>query len=187
MQPARAPIRLTHEDYLQFPDDGRRHELIDGEHFVTPAPTRRHQRISLDLASALNAHVRTDRLGEVYSAPMDVILSEHDVLQPDILFVSNERREVLGKWVHGAPDLAVEILSPSSRRLDGVTKRRVYERFGVRELWVIDPEIEVLRMYRQGEAGAFERPTELRREDRDTLQSTLLPGFSLPLGELFAE
>jgi Uma2 family endonuclease len=187
MQPARAPIRLTHEEYLQFPDDGRRHELIDGEHFVTPAPTRRHQRICLDLASALNAHVRTHRLGEVYSAPMDVILSEHDVLQPDILFVSNERREVLGKWVHGAPDLAVEILSPSSRRLDEVTKRRVYERFGVRELWVIDPEIEVLRLYRQGEAGAFERPTELRREDRDTLQSTLLPGFSLPLGELFAE
>lgn len=187
MQPARAPVRLTHEDYLGFPDDGRRHELIDGEHFVTPSPTRRHQEIFGELFLALGTYLRLHRLGKLYSAPMDVILSDHDVVQPDILFVSNERREVLGKWIHGAPDLVVEIVSPSSRRLDEMAKRRVYERYGVRELWVVDPDIEVVKIYRRIEAGGFARPVELRREDRQSLESPLFPGFSLPLDDLFAE
>ena len=132
MEPAHAePIRLTYEDYLAFPDDGRRHELVDGEHLVTPAPTRRHQELSGRLSWAL--HDYRQPVGQAYTAPLDVILSDSDVVQPDVLFVSNERREVLGTWIHGAPDLAVEIVSPSSRRIDEVTKRRLFDRTGVRE------------------------------------------------------
>jgi Uma2 family endonuclease len=135
---------------------------------------------------ALKNYLRAQPLGKLYAAPIDVILSKHDVVQPDILFVSNERSDVLGTWVHGAPDLAVEIPSPSTRRHDEMTKRRVYEHFGVRELWVADPEIEVVRIYARGSAGGFGRPVELRREDAQSLESALFPGFSLAL-ELFAE
>ena len=116
MQPARAePVRFTYEDYLGFPDDGRRHELIDWEHLVTPAPTRRHQQLAGRLFVALANYLAAHPVGQVYVAPLDVILSDTDIVQPDLLFVSNERSDVLGKWIHGAPDLAVEIVSPASR------------------------------------------------------------------------
>jgi Uma2 family endonuclease len=187
MQPARAePTRLTYEDYCQFPDDGRRHELIDGEHVVTPAPTRRHQELSIRVAAGLFNHLAANPRGHVYSAPLDVIFSDSDVVQPDGVFVSNERSEVLGKWIHGAPDLAVEIVSLSSRRLDEATKRRLYDRFGVREYWLVDGESNTVTVYRRADDETFPRVAELRRDADDTLDTPLLPGFSIALGELFA-
>jgi Uma2 family endonuclease len=187
MQTARAePIRYTYEDYLTFPDDGRRHELIDGEHFVTPAPVRRHQRLTVRLTFALEGWLRQHPVGELYVAPMDVILSDIDVVEPDLLFVSNERSQILGKWIHGAPDLVIEILSPSTRRVDEITKRRLYERVGVREYWIVDGEIEVVKIYRRQEDGSFARAQELLREEGHSLDTPLLPGFSLSLAELFA-
>ena len=187
MQTARAePIRYTYEDYLTFPDDGRRHELIDGEHFVTPAPVRRHQRLTVRLTFALEGWLRQHPVGELYVAPMDVILSDIDVVEPDLLFVSNERSQILGKWIHGAPDLVIEILSPSTRRVDEITKRRLYERVGVREYWIVDDEIEVVKIYRRQEDGSFAREPELSREAGHSLTTPLLPGFSFPLAELFA-
>jgi Uma2 family endonuclease len=187
MQTARAePIRYTYEEYLAFPDDGRRHELIDGEHFVTPAPLRRHQQLSMRLGFALESWCREHAIGEVYAAPLDVILSDVDVVEPDLLFVSHERAEILGKWIHGAPDLVIEILSPSTRRVDEITKRQLYERVGVREYWVVDGEIEVVKIYRRQEGGSFPRVAELSREEGQSLTTPLLPGFSLPLAELFA-
>jgi Uma2 family endonuclease len=187
MQTARAePIRYTYEDYLTFPDDGRRHELIDGEHFVTPAPVRRHQKLSGRLLFALEAWLRAHPVGEVYAAPLDVILSDVDVVEPDLLFVSNERAEILGKWVHGAPDLVIEILSPGTRRTDEVAKRHLYERVGVREYWIVDGEIDVVKVYRRQEDGTFPRVADLCREEGHSLDTPLLPGFSLLLAELFA-
>jgi len=187
MQPARTePIRFTYRDYLEFPDDGRRHELIDGEHLVTPAPSLRHQGISGELLTALNNYLRVHPFGKVYAAPVDVVLSDVDVVEPDLLFVSNERREILRDRVHGAPDLVVEIVSPSSRRSDEVTKRHLYDRFGVREYWVADPEIEVVKIYRRTDSGDFPRVAELSREEGGVLSTPLLPGFALALGELFA-
>ena len=188
MQLARAePARLSYDDFVGFPDDGRRHELIDGEHVVTPAPVSRHQRVLGRLFLALANHVARNSVGEVFVAPFDVILSEHDVVEPDILFVSNERREIVRDWVHGAPDLVVEILSPSSRRADEITKRHLYERFGVREYWIVDGEVEIVKVFRRAPDGGFGRALELRREDGDVLETPLLPGFSLGLEELFAE
>jgi Uma2 family endonuclease len=187
MQPARAePIRFTYEDYLGFPDDGRRHELVDGEHVVTPVPTRRHQELSGRLFLALGKYLEAHPVGHLYAAPIDVILSDTDVVQPDIVLVSNERREVLGTWIHGAPDLVVEIVSPSSRRTDEVTKPRLFDRFDVREYWVVDPEIEAVKVYRRTESGGFARAAELSREDGHVLESPLLPGLAIALRELFA-
>jgi len=188
MQPARAePIRFTYEDYLGFPDDGRRHELIDGEHLVTPAPTPRHQELSVRLVVAIANYLAAHPVGKVYAAPIDVVLSDVDVVEPDIVFVSRDRFEAIGdKAVHGAPDLAVEIVSPASRRADELTKRRLFDRVGVREYWVVDPEIEVVKIYRRTEDGAFPRVAELSREDAGVLGTPLLPEFALGLAQLFA-
>jgi Uma2 family endonuclease len=186
MQTARAePIRYTYEDYLAFPDDGRRHELIDGEHFVTPAPVRGHQELSWRLTVALGSWLREHPVGKMYAAPLDVILSDVDVVEPDLLFVCNERAAILGKWIHGAPDLVIEILSPSTRRVDEITKRQLYERVGVREYWIVDGEIEIVKIYRRQDDGSFPRVADLSREEGHSLDTPLLPGFSLSLAELF--
>jgi len=187
MQPARTePVRFTYSDYLKFPDDGRRHELIEGAHLVTPAPDRRHQKISVRLLFAIESYLRAHPVGEVYTAPLDVILSDEDVVEPDLLFVSNARSAVLGTSVHGAPDLVVEILSPSTRRTDEIAKRRLYDRAGVVEYWIVDPEIEVVKVHRRADDGTFPRVAERSREAGDALTTPLLPGFSLDLAELFA-
>ena len=186
MQPARSSAtRFTYEDYLNFPQDGRRHELIDGEHFVSPSPIRRHQQLSLRLAVAIEAHLLAHPTGEVYTAPLDVILSDIDVVEPDLLYVSNERAEILRDWVRGAPDLVVEILSAGTRKVDEITKRRLYERFGVREYWIVDPELDAVKIYRRVEDGTFPRVAELTREAHASLATPLLPGLSIALDDLF--
>jgi Uma2 family endonuclease len=110
--------KLTYDDYATFPDDGLRHELIDGVHVVTPSRNLRHQVISGHLYASLHDHLRVHPVGRVFFAPLDVILSTYDVVQPDLLNVSNERGAILQDWVRGAPDLVVEIVSPGSRRVD---------------------------------------------------------------------
>jgi len=189
MLTARAePIRLTYEDLLALPDDGRLHELIDGDHVVTPAPSTRHQDISGELFAALKNYLARHPIGRVYFPRVDVVLSDTDLVEPDLLFVSNDRRSIIeATAIKGAPDLVVEIVSPSSRRTDEVTKRRLYGRFGVREYWIVDPEIEVVKIHRLQADGSFPRVAELARESEDTLESPLLPGFSLRLGDLFVE
>jgi Uma2 family endonuclease len=187
MQIARAePIRLTYDDFVHFPDDGRRHELIDGEHIVTPSPVSRHQEVSVRLTWALHDYLRQHPVGKVFAAPLDVILSNQDVVEPDILFVSNERREIVHDWVRGAPDLAVEILSVSTRRLDETLKLDLYDRFGVREYWVVDPDIGAITVYRRAADGTFPRVAEPTAAVGDVLQTPLLPGFATTLRDLFA-
>jgi Uma2 family endonuclease len=130
---------LTYADYAAFPDDGHRYQLLEGELVMTPSPNRWHQEVSLELASQLLVHVRKHDLGKVFDAPLDVTLDDHNVVQPDILFVSKERAGVLqGARVIGAPDLCVEILSPGSQRIDRVRKLELYARFDVKHYWIID-------------------------------------------------
>lgn len=183
-EPALLP-KLTYEDYLGFPDDGKRHEIVDGEHFVNPAPFTAHQRIAADLFYLLRRHLADSDAGEVLFAPVDVVLSPVDVVQPDLLFVSRENLSALGERnLEGAPDLVVEILSDSTRRLDEITKRDLYARNGVREYWVVDPILETVKVYRAGEAG-FERVALLHAEEDDRLSTPLLPGLEIPLTEIF--
>jgi Uma2 family endonuclease len=181
--------KLSYEDFLLFPeDDGHRHELIDGEHFMTPAPNLRHQQISGNLHIALGTHLREHRVGRVFAAPTDVVLSNHDVVEPDLVYVSNARAEILTKAnVRGAPDLVVEILSDSTRKRDETLKLRGYEKFGVDEYWIVDPELETVKVLRPGGNRRYVRVAELSLEQGDTLTTPPLPGFSVALVELFAE
>lgn len=178
--------QLTYEDLASFPEDGRRHELIDGEHHVTPAPTLRHQRVVLVLGSALLELARSSRSGEAFAAPVDVVLSDIDVVRPDLVWVSSSRAEILTDAnIQGAPDLVVEVLSPGTRRVDELTKRKLYERHGVLEYWIVDPELGRIRVLRR-EGEGFGPATELDVEAEQSLTSPLLPGFELALATIFA-
>lgn len=175
--------KLTYEDYVLLPEDGQRHEIIDGEHYVSPAPTPKHQRVLMRLSSRLHVFTEENRLGEVFPAPTDILLSRHDILQPDILFISNERaRIVTDKNVQGAPDLVVEILSESTRKLDERIKLARYELLGVNEYWIVDPLADRVHIFRP-EGEAFRKVAELT--DGDVLTTPLLPGLEISLRYLF--
>ncbi len=188
VRPPASDVRLTYDDFVQFPDDGKRHELIDGEHFVTPSPNAKHQTIVLNVAALLRSHARAHGLGRVFIAPFDVVFSDFDVVEPDVLYVSKTRQaDVLtAAHVRGAPDLVVEIGSPSTRKRDETIKRHLYERFGVTEYWVIDPELDTIKVYRLIE-GRFTRTAELSLEHDDALTSPLFPGLELRLADIFDE
>jgi Uma2 family endonuclease len=188
MRPANPDVKLTYDDFLLFPDDGKRHELIDGEHYVTPSPNTKHQRVSGNLHWLLRSFLQEDPVGQVFYAPFDVVFSDFDVVEPDLLYMSNERaREVLtAQHVKGTPDLVIEIGSPGTRKRDETIKRRLYERSGVLEYWVIDPELDIVRIYRRGD-GRFGKPHELSLEAGDVLTTPLLPGCELPLAQVFKE
>lgn len=174
--------KFTHADLLALPEDNKRREIIDGELYVTPSPKLNHQDILLNLASAFRSYLKSHPVGRVFMAPLDVILSDYDVLQPDLLFVRNERKEILKDWVRGAPDLAVEILSPSTAARDRGIKLKAYARFGVKEYWIVDPEGQTIELYRLAPEG-YELTRTFRHEEG--FSSPLLPGFALPVGSIF--
>lgn len=184
--PTSRPVKLTYEDLLGFPEDGRRHELLDGEHVVTPAPSIRHQTLVTRLLVALARHLEASGRGTVLPAPVDVLLSESTVVEPDLVYVSDERSSILEeRAIRGGPDLVVEVLSESSRSRDEVTKRHLYEKHGVAEYWIVDPVLATVKVFR-GDARGFAEPVLLAREKDETLESPLLPGFALSLTALFA-
>ncbi|MCO5171025.1 MAG: Uma2 family endonuclease [Planctomycetes bacterium] len=178
----RADLKVTADDYRALPEGGPRHQLVDGELIrLTPAPSYRHQALVWELGSRLRGHVRDDALGDVVGAPVDVYLSELDVFQPDVLFVAREHLDrIADDGVHGAPDLVVEVLSPSTRQLDLGAKRKTYARHGVAEYWVVDPEAQAVTVH---DLRAGSPPRTLTGDA--PLTSALLPGFALQVGELF--
>lgn len=175
-------IRLTYEDFCLFPNDGKRHEIIDGEHIVTPSPMTPHQRVVTRLASFLFVFLEDHPLGEVFVAPYDVVFSRFDIVEPDLIYISNERSSIITrKNVQGAPDLVVEVLSESTAEIDRTTKLKLYSRFGVREFWVIDPEAPAAEIHRAGDEGL---QLALNLSADGSLTSSLLPGFGIPLRKL---
>jgi Uma2 family endonuclease len=186
MMPASPGVKLTYDDFMQFPDDGLRHELIDGEHYVTPSPNTRHQAISLQLTLLIGNWLERNPIGRLFYAPLDVVLSDFDVVEPDLLYLSNARAaDVLSQQhVRGVPELVIEIGSPGTRKRDETIKRRLYERTGVSEYWVVDPEIDTIRVYGR-EADGFARVVELSAEAGDVLTTPLLPGLEIPLTRVF--
>jgi Uma2 family endonuclease len=179
--------RLTYQDLLRLPDDLLRHELIDGEHYVSPAPAVKHQDIVLNLGRILSIFVRANRLGKVMVGPVDVLFTEHDVVEPDVLFVAAAHGDrVRERYVASAPDLVVEVLSPSNRGYDRIKKRRLYEAQGVPEYWIVDPSTETLEVYRAASLGGrLARCASLSRAAGDTLETPLLPGLQILLREVF--
>ena len=180
--PKHSPTKLTYDDYVRFPDDDLRHEIIEGEHYVTPSPSTRHQRILLKLSHLLQSYLDTHPIGEIFIARFDVLLSEFNVFEPDLIYISKERAHQLNeKNLQGAPDLAVEILSPSTKKRDQRLKRDVYQRTGVQEYWLIDPDADVVEvLVRAGDA--FEEPRRFNRGQ--TLTTELLPGLELSLDRI---
>ena len=139
MVQVKSKAKLTYDDYANLPGD-ERYELIDGELILVASPREIHQRI-IKILFRIIVSAEDDGLGWVYFAPFDVVLTDNDVVQPDLLFISRERAGIItAANVQGAPDLVVEILSPSTSRLDRTRKRELYGRHGVKEMWLVEPQ-----------------------------------------------
>ena len=175
--------KLTFEAFRQLPDDGKRYELIHGEVRLTPSPNTRHQTVVHNLDVSLGQFLLQNRLGEVWTAPLDVRLGEDTALQPDLIFVSNARAAIIREgYIEGSPDLLVEVLSPSTAAHDRATKLSIYAAAGVPEFWLVDAQaktVEVLKL--QGKKYFV----EATHAGDQVLTSSLFPGWQLPLHDLF--
>jgi len=184
---AGSTAKLTYGDLVaMFPeDDGIRRELIDGELFVTPSPFIRHQQLVWRLTVSLGVHLEAHPdQGEAFTAPCDVVMTPHNVVEPDLLVVLGDQQDILtDKNVQGAPGLVIEILSPGTRKRDQTLKRQLFDREGVREYWMVDPDRNRVTVHRRALDGSF--PLARMFNASETLFTSLLPGWSLPLGHLF--
>ena len=182
----RTQTRLTYQDYLNLPESDERYELIDGVLYMAPTPIPEHQIFLFYLAKVVEEFITKNQLGRIIISPQDVIIHEDIVVQPDMMFVSNERLHIInwGHYVQGAPDLVVEVLSPSTSRYDRTLKRERYARFGVREYWIADivgrtievnvsdgSEFTVTGVYGEGEI----------------VKSPLLPGLKIDISGVFED
>jgi Uma2 family endonuclease len=180
-----APGEWTYEDYLAIPDDGNRYEVIYGElYLMSPAPTPIHQLVSAELMYMLQTFIKKNHLGVVLGAPCDVILDPGGTpVEPDILFITRARTHIIAeKNILGAPDMIMEILSPSNPEHDRITKFNLYQESGVKEYWIVDPqartiEVLVLREGKYAQVGRFEGDAQAR--------SDLLKDFQVALTEVF--
>ena len=172
---------LVYADLAGFPDDHLRRELIDGELIVTPAPRTRHQQVVAVLTARLFEH-QSEYGGVVLPAPTDVLFANDTVLEPDVLFVTAANLERMGeRFIDGPPDLVIEVSSPSTRHLELVRKREVYERFLVPEYWFIDLEADRVEVYRLRDDG-FAPPALHGRGA--TLQPPSVPGFRIAVDDV---
>lgn len=174
---------MTYAQYCLLPEDGKQYEVIDGELFMTPAPKPKHQEIVVRLTEELSRFVRENSLGKVSVAPVAVLLDQHTVLEPDVLFIRQQRLEIVKEQaIEGAPDLVVEVLSPSTFYKDLRKKMTAHSQFGVQEYWIVDPETQTIEIY-------------ARRDDKlqlarnfssgDAVESAHLPGFRLAVKDVF--
>ena len=187
MSTASAATKLTYDDFLRFPEDGKRHELIDGEHYVSPCPNTGHQQIAGNLYWLLRSYLESHPRGRLFFAPFDVVFSCFDVVEPDLLYLSHERaaQALTDKNVQGCPELVIEIGSRSTRTRDVTIKRRLYERAGVTEYWVVEPRTESVRIYRRAHDG-FDAPVEFAKGG-STIASPLFPGLFIPVADVFKD
>ena len=179
---AQPAVKLTYDDYCAAPADNR-YELLDGELIMVPAPNTKHQRVNRELTTRLDRFISDRGSGELFYAPFDVVLSDSDIVQPDLLFVSREREHMItAENMRGAPDLVIEILSPSTADKDRGKKRTLYGKHGVTEYWLVDPAAESVQIHRlQGQALI---PTRTFGRE-ETLRSPLLSGLELHLDDIF--
>lgn len=172
----------TYEDYLKIDNDNQ-YELIGGKLILVPAPKTTHQLVKGNIFWALKDYIRKNKLGEVLDAPTDVLLSETEKPQPDILFISTERLDIISEMnVQGAPDLVVEVLSPSTGKNDRVEKSKMYYKHGVKEYWIVDPDHKTIEVFIPAEKNwnLFQS-----YDDDDTLVSPLLTGLEIKLKDIF--
>ncbi len=177
--------KLTYKDLQAMPNDGKRYELIDGEVYMTPSPSWRHQEILGNIYIALRTFVEERDLGKVSLAPLDVVFDQRNALQPDLLFVRKDRLSVIQHGhIEGPPDLVIEVLSPSTASYDRDTKIQVYARSGVYEIWFVEPESRTVDILNLGADGRFILTAHLSGDG--AIVSAVLPGLLLTLRQVFA-
>jgi Uma2 family endonuclease len=175
-------VKFTYEHYCLLPEGDRR-ELIEGEFYVTPAPSEKHQRVCGNIYFHFRLFLRAHSVGSVYIAPFDVILSEFSTVQPDICFIQQKRLNKLkSEGLRGAPDMAIEVFSPSTRDRDEKLKKELYFKHGVRELWLVDPEDDSVYLFKR-EHNALELWRHFPAGS--VLESALLPDLHMRLDDIF--
>jgi Uma2 family endonuclease len=176
--------RLTYEEYARLtPPDSSIYELHNGQIVKMPTPTPKHQLFSTNLVTEINIFIRPKKLGRVIAAPMDTVFTPNDVLQPDILFLSTNNLHLIGdKKIEGAPDLVVEILSPSNHAKEMAYKKMIYELSGVREYWLVNLENQTITQYENLEKEFVKRQV---LQKTDVLQAIVLQGFQINVASLF--
>jgi len=178
--PVHPPAKLGYREYCCFPDDGRRHEIIDGDHYVNPAPSTYHQTVSRRLQHQLYTQIELTGRGVVYDAPCDVQLTDHDIVQPDLVVVLTSRMQMITPTkIKGVPDLIVEILSPSTASNDATLKKQLYERVGVAEYWIVDPDNHTVEQLVLAD-GRYER-----RPAADAIPLSILEGVAVRLADVW--
>jgi Uma2 family endonuclease len=185
------PKTYTYQELLNEFDEKTRCEIIENKLFMSPAPNTEHQEISRDLEFLLYTFTRENNLGKVFDAPFDVILDENNVVQPDILFITNQNIQHLSKkGYHGAPDLIIEIVSPSTFYRDCQEKKSLYEKFGVKEYWIVEPanqviEIFILENNLKNNLGNTQYQLHQFVAEKGKVSSKLLEGFEVDCGQIF--
>jgi len=174
---------FTYQDYLELPEDSYQYQVINGELVMTPAPYTIHQQVSINIVDKLIQFLKSNPIGRILYAPVDVVINETNVFQPDILFISTENSKIITqKNVTGPPDLVIEILSPSTGYYDLTEKKDVYAEFGVKEYWIVDPKKQSVEIY-TNETKKFK--SEQRLETSGILKSRVLDGFEISLQKMF--
>ncbi|MCS7195992.1 MAG: Uma2 family endonuclease [Aquificaceae bacterium] len=174
----------TYEDYLKLEED-KRYEIIEGELYFMPGASRKHQRVALRLTLAFTNHIERIGLGEVYIPPFDVVLSEENVVQPDLVVVLKDSLSLVKeKGIFGVPDVVVEIVSPSSLKKDTEDKRKLYASYGVKEFWLVFPEEKVIEVFR---LEGSEYKVHSWGYEKGKICSKLLEGFCISLEEVFGD
>jgi len=176
-------IVLTYDDYCELPNDRNRYEILDGELSVTPAPTTKHQTVLGNLHRLLANYVVANQLGPIFIAPTDLILAPTTVVQPDLIFIGNDRRGIVTeRAIEGAPTLAVEILSPTTQRTDRETKAQLYAKYAVPHYWLIDPDQQTLEAY---ELAGDQYKLVAKAQNAEVFTASLFLGLSIPVADLW--
>ena len=176
--------KYTYQDYLDLPEDGKRYEVINGEFIMVAAPSTFHQSVLINLVNDLKNFLNREKVGKVFCVPIDVKLSDRNVVQPDIIFVSQNNSNIITENnVEGTPDLIIEILSPDTAYHDLIEKKEIYERFDVKEYWIVDPKKQRIEIY-QNINQRFELNQRIELEG--TVESLVIKGFKISLESIFS-
>ncbi len=176
-------LPMTYNEYALLPQDRNRYEVIEGELYMTPSPSYDHQLVVYRLATSLGSHVEAKGLGQILFAPLDVLLAETNIVQPDILYLGRGKiPRGKARNIQGAPDLVIEVLSESTAEQDRVHKKRTYARHGISQYWIVDPENRMLEIFEL--AGSEYRLAGSFAGDA-TATSSLFPGLEIPLVPLW--
>ena len=176
--------KYNYDDYLNLPEDGKRYEVINGELVMSAAPNTFHQTISNNIEDELRSFIKMSKSGKMFHAPVDVLISETNVVQPDIIYISKDRSDIITENnINGTPDLIMEILSPGSAYYDLLEKKELYEQFGLKEYWIVDPKKQRVDIYLN-----VNQQFELnqRAESEGSVKSIMIKGFEISLESIFS-